>query len=315
MERPTTCRFSAGAFVNARRGDACVARIVASIHEGLPGDACVASASVPCATAGWLATVDSSDRPGMHGAPSWRGLPGTLYPSQPRTFTQETAFGVRSGIGSTNSLRAAGMRHARTSVIESRLADPSVGDSVRGEVVRIGGVEIVAGEQFKHESPESGLERRAGYGRMRAVHTAIAGLGLQNRSAAAASVERPAELRGHRLHLGSAALGAGERRLEDQQVFERCHSEAANQPGVPSRWKPAPPPGNPSGKEQPANPADVAWMTSAADTIARISSPSSSPAPKWSRAIANVTRNERVPTCSPTGAAKPQPIQALVFSG
>ena len=45
MELPTTRRLSTGAFVNDRRGDACVARIVASIHEGLPGNACVAPAT------------------------------------------------------------------------------------------------------------------------------------------------------------------------------------------------------------------------------------------------------------------------------
>lgn len=40
-------------------------------------------------------------------------------------------------------------------------------------------------------------------------------------------------------------------------------------------------------------------MTSTAVTIGRISSPRSIPAPIWSRAIANVTRYERVPACSP----------------
>ena len=35
----------------------------------------------------------ASDRRGMHGAPFWQSLPGALYPSQPRTFTQETTFG------------------------------------------------------------------------------------------------------------------------------------------------------------------------------------------------------------------------------
>ena len=205
-------------------------------------------------------------------------------------------------------------RHARTFVIESKLADLPVGDSVRGEVVRIGGVEVVAGEQFKHESPESGLERWARYRRMRAVHTAVAGLGPQNRSAATASVERAAEFRGHRRRLGSTALGAGNRRIEDQQVFQRCHREAAIQLGVPSHRRPAPP-GNPSDREWPASPAGKARMTSIADITTCTSSPSLVPAPKWSRAIANVTRYERVPACSPTGAAKPLPIQALVFSG
>ena len=43
--------------------------------------------------------------------------------------------------------------------------------------------------------------------------------------------------------------------------------------------------------------------------------PSPLPAPKWCRAIANVTRNERVPAYSPVGAAKPRPNMALVFNG
>ena len=42
LELPKSCRLSAGAFMNDCRGDACVARIVASIHDCLPGDACVA---------------------------------------------------------------------------------------------------------------------------------------------------------------------------------------------------------------------------------------------------------------------------------
>ena len=42
MELPKSCRLSTGAFMNDCRGDACVARIVASIHDCLPGDACVA---------------------------------------------------------------------------------------------------------------------------------------------------------------------------------------------------------------------------------------------------------------------------------
>ena len=127
-------------------------------------------------------------------------------------------------------------------MIESRLEDLSVGDAVRGKVVRIGGVEVVVGEQFKRQSPEFDLDRWTGDCRMGAVHTAITGFRLQCRSTAAATVERRTRLRGHRLRLGSIALGAGNRRLQDYQIFQGGHREAANQLGVPSGRKPAPPP-------------------------------------------------------------------------
>ncbi len=69
---------------------------------------------------------------------------------------------------------------------------------------------IISDEPFAQTDP------RAAVG---AVHAAVTGFGLEHRVALLALIEPLAGVCGHRLGLGVATLGTGQRRLQDH----RCH--------------------------------------------------------------------------------------------
>ena len=162
-----------------------------------------------------------------------------------------------------------------------------------------------SGEQVTHQSPDSGLDPGTGHRPVRAIHATVAGFRLENRIATTAPVGLRTGGVGHVRGFGMTAFRTGDRRLDDRRAVRGRHHSVPCPCGDSARRMP-PRTRHAVGRVA-ADRHRGAQGTTAVDVTSRISHPSPFPASRWCRAIANVTRYERVPACSPAGAAKPRP--------
>ena len=201
------------------------------------------------------------------------------------------------------SLSAAAVRRCGLAALS---VEPRPSAVSAGVVARFDERSIFRCEQLTQHPEDSGLQRWTGRGRVGAIYAAVTGFRRQHRTATLATVETLTCGCRHRFGLGSTALRTDDRRLMNHRPFRRGRRELSSRHVRPRlvgrRWC------RHATRQAPA-------MTGGTGMNERGSLQRGFPAPKWSRAIANVTRNERVPAYSPAGAAKLRPKQALVFSG